>query len=1468
MQMNAHARDMNQIKKSRKRSGGRRAGRINVKALIILTVVLGLLVIGAVGTHFVRKRVMANRAYSEGQSALAKGDLAEACLQFKRYLWQYPDDIATLEVYGESNLLVRPRTQENVAAAIAAYRRLLRHKPGEGKLYERLSHLYLMARDHEQAERVCRQRLEDDPSDSGATLMLAKALMGQQRWDDALAILESLIEHHADVVEAYALKASVVLRQDSSDEAVKKAEALLDRAIELWPESALAYIQRARLRRDGLSGRKPRDTEAALADLERALALNPKKSAEMLDLAYEYAVLQRSEQANAILDRIDIDEMQDHPSIDVDTDKFLLDWYLVKGSVVRQMGALEEMSRIAHEGLENLQGGYRSAFLENAIDLLLTAREVEPANLAIADYREVVTGLRQGSVAGDEMLSIFMSRLALLDDRPFDSIDLLEPVVAVNPSNFTAWRLLGQAFVITRQPRRTIRALEKCLEIRPGELTTIMQLVKEYIRAQAWGKAVNLARSLGRDSLDASLLRIEASMRGAMEREVSREVLQPLAEELVALKAAHPDRSAVRMLLASLAEFTEDFASAEGELRGAIADCSDPLDAAMQLTYMLQRRNRVEEAIEVCEEAVGSSGDQARPWIRWAELLTRLDRIEEAENRLTEGGNRVADEQAKSEIALSRAKLLLRLQRRDEAIEQLTAMARLSPRDATSRIALLELPEILEEAGRAQELVNQLKQIEGERSGIQWRLHQARLWLAMDDWKQRERAIVETLGHCLDSDPDWTRPVMIVGRMYEQLNDPKRAEDAYRRLLEVHPQAIEVVDRLLRLLEEQNRVAEAKEILDRLPADLPGLTDHRVGLAAATGEFETAIRELQTQVAADPKDADSRVLLARLLYREQRDAAEAFRLLDEAAKIDPEQLAVSAVRAFILLSEDDAEQAESVLDQEVDRRRDFSSYLLRAQFHMAQERLDEAERDYLQLTKFESSVAVGFELLGRFYHAQGRLEEAVAAWDEALVHDANRTTTRRMIMKTLLSDERSANLRRGLDLLESELAAEPDHPDLLAVRARLLLRDGTEGAVAEAKSLLQRVVTLDGRAVSAHLALMQLEFAEGNIEKARSVIARALGFNPGHLDLLMAEAELERAGGDLMRAKALAQLVLERDPDRLAAYVLLTDVAFLTQDFAAAARNIEAAAERAPGNELVQIKRAAALSAQGQSQAAIDGLIEYVTRYVGVATARSHLALANLECQAGDLASFEERLRHVEANWPGSAEAVRTRIQCLISQNRFPDILPLLSTRRAEFPDDADTLVIGANALARSGAATLQREAQMYLETAIERSPMHLGAVMSLAQISYILEDKVQAKEMYRRALELDPLQPQALNDLAWILSVDDNQVLEGLELADRGVLHHPDDPHLRDTRGVALTKADRLAEAERELLLAVELADARDVHSTHARAYLHLADVYERRGDLVSQQANLQLAKSVDEEHDVFDADERQDLDARLAKF
>jgi tetratricopeptide (TPR) repeat protein len=119
--------------------------------------------------------------------------------------------------------------------------------------------------DDGEAESVFRKALRLNPSSAEASLFLARLLRDSGRNDEASRRTEELIRDNPQDIRALRLASDLASAGGDSE----NAAAFLDRAIEASAETALVFIDRARLRWIGGNG------AGALEDLRRAEALLP-----------------------------------------------------------------------------------------------------------------------------------------------------------------------------------------------------------------------------------------------------------------------------------------------------------------------------------------------------------------------------------------------------------------------------------------------------------------------------------------------------------------------------------------------------------------------------------------------------------------------------------------------------------------------------------------------------------------------------------------------------------------------------------------------------------------------------------------------------------------------------------------------------------------------------------------------------------------------------------------------------------------------------------------------------------------------------------------------------------------------------------------------------------------------------------------------------------------------------------------
>ena len=113
------------------------------------------------------------------------------------------------------------------------------------------------------------------------------------------------------------------------------------------------------------------------------------------------------------------------------------------------------------------------------------------------------------------------------------------------------------------------------------------------------------------------------------------------------------------------------------------------------------------------------------------------------------------------------------------------------------------------------------------------------------------------------------------------------------------------------------------------------------------------------------------------------------------------------------------------------------------------------------------------------------------------------------------------------------------------------------------------------------------------------------------------------------------------------------------------------------------------------------------------------------------------------------------------------------------------------------------------------------GSFTSLAEIYSKAGKLKKAEEIYRQALSLEPENPARLNNLAYFLIDNDQNIAEGMELIDKALELGPENFNLQDTKGWGLYKQGKYQEA---LEILQRSWNSRLQYAIHnPLAYLHL---------------------------------------------
>lgn len=428
---------------------------------------------------------------------------------------------------------------------------------------------------------------------------------------------------------------------------------------------------------------------------------------------------------------------------------------------------------------------------------------------------------------------------------------------------------------------------------------------------------------------------------------------------------------------------------------------------------------------------------------------------------------------------------------------------------------------------------------------------------------------------------------------------------------------------------------------------------------------------------------------------------------------------------------------------------------------------------------------------------------------------------------------------------EAALAINPSYRPALDNLAQL---DIIEGKLADARKRYQDALAKAPGDAVVMQALGRMAAAEGKRAEAMSWLERASAANPDNVAVALRLVDFYARAGERRKALTLVQKLDASHPQNTDVLAMRAQVAYLNDDFAAAADGYVRLLALAPRN------------------AALHG--QYATVRI------------RLKDEAGALASLNKAL----ALDPDLADAQLNLLNLLITQKKFPEALALARSVHQRRPESArghklegdvysaqqkhpEALKAYARAfdLQQNGALLIQlhgaliknnrgAEAQARMTEWLRQRPNDIPTRLYYASSLMVAKDYPQAVEHLQAVLKADPGHVIALNDLAWAYQRMDRK--EARDYAERAHRLAPDSPTVMDTLGWIYLETGNTARALPLLRKASALAPAA------ATIRYHYGTALARSGDKAGARRELQRALA---SADFYARDEAKALLARL---
>jgi len=642
--------------------------------------------------------------------------------------------------------------------------------------------------------------------------------------------------------------------------------------------------------------------------------------------------------------------------------------------------------------------------------------------------------------------------------------------------------------------------------------------------------------------------------------------------------------------------------------------------------------------------------------------------------------------------------------------------------------------------------------------------------------KLREAAI--QYANALQIDPRFAEAHYQLGETSLKLKDYNRAYAELARAVELAPGNYSAQADLANLLISARDLKQAQPHLDVLREKQPDSSDTHLAWAnlyAAQGDLKAALDETQKAVAADPNHADSYLNLAILQLRtNQFDQAEAS--LKKAAALGPKQMNLQLALGGFYQGRNRFPEAEAQFKHAIDvDPKDPAPYASYVRLLMAEGKKADAENFLKQTKNGFPDNSEGYRMLGDFYFADNELDKATAEYG-AVYHDHPKDLqVKKNYIQLLILKNR---IDEATKLDDEILKVNPHEADALVFRGEIQLHNRDANGSVDS---LQQAIKNDPNNGVAHYQLGLALEAQNNSAQAESELRQAVALRPDISDAQRALAGLQMQQKDFDGLAQTAEQIIHMAPNSPDGYLMRALADMNRQQFAPADQDLRKAADLAPASPAAYVQMGNLHSLQKQYAAAIKFYQQ----------ALEHDP-ASTDALQGMMNTYLAQKQVDQAIAAAKAQIAKTP-----NSSGFYDLLGTALFQKKDFAaadgalhksieldrNNSDALVKLAQTQAAEGST---RDALATYQQSIKDHPKEISFYILAGMLYESQGNWDQAKNLYQQALNLEPNNPLASNNLAYVMLQHGGNVDVALAMAQTARRGMPDSPNAADTLGWA----------------------------------------------------------------------------------
>jgi tetratricopeptide (TPR) repeat protein len=601
--------------------------------------------------------------------------------------------------------------------------------------------------------------------------------------------------------------------------------------------------------------------------------------------------------------------------------------------------------------------------------------------------------------------------------------------------------------------------------------------------------------------------------------------------------------------------------------------------------------------------------------------------------------------------------------------------------------------------------------------------------------------------------------------------------NAYRELLttiDLQPQNWDAQQDLANLLFGAHQFQQAKDRAQAILKDNPNYLNAQLLLASADaelGNLPAGLREAQQAVQMAP-DKPGPYLTLALFQERAKQLSEAEQSYTKAKAVDPKSFQAHLQSGGFYgrqhhWSEAEAEYRKSI---ELDPKSPIARASLAGLF-MASGKKDQAE-DTLKQAKLDlPDDANAYRLLGDFYVANADIAKALPEFASLVKQHPHDAVSKKRYVQLLTQ---SNQLGEALKLDEEILKANSRDSEALVLKGRLLNLLQTPALAVPA---LESAVRSSSENPEAHFELGLSYQNTGNLEGAEKEFRAAVKLRPSLLQAQQQLANIALKNGNMELLDQCASAWLRYAPGAPQGYVMKGTSLLSKRDASGAEQDLQRAITLDPKNAIAYARLADVRVLQGRFADAEGGYEKALALDSNTTEALQNLTNLLMAQKHSDKAL--SRVQEQLAKAPNNATYHFLFGQLLLSRRDSDQGQAEL--KKAIELDKTSMAPRFVLARAEQLSGQLEQAAGIY-EQMIQDYPKDSKPYVGFGLLEEVRGNWQHAEDLYRKALDLEPSEAPAANNLSYLLLEHGGDVNYALSLAQIGRRGMPDSANTADT--------------------------------------------------------------------------------------